>query len=68
MKTTVGIYVTKQTPGNDFSDVGIIIEGVVGSSRFGQRPTNSLAVWTLLLFEERYLLQLRYTFEGIQRF
>ncbi|KAA8582849.1 hypothetical protein FQN60_011910 [Etheostoma spectabile] len=29
MKATVGIYVTKQTPGNDFSDVGIIIEGVV---------------------------------------
>ena len=28
-QTTVGIYITRETPGNDFPDVGIIVEGVV---------------------------------------
>ncbi|XP_023810065.1 sterile alpha motif domain-containing protein 3 isoform X1 [Oryzias latipes] len=28
-KTTAGVYVAKETPGKDFPDVGIIIEGVV---------------------------------------
>ncbi|KAF3844217.1 hypothetical protein F7725_013558, partial [Dissostichus mawsoni] len=27
--TTVGIYVARETPSNDYSDVGVILEGVV---------------------------------------
>ncbi|KAK0146024.1 hypothetical protein N1851_014712 [Merluccius polli] len=67
-KTTVGIYVTRETPGNDFSDVGIIIEGVV----FLQDLDN-VSLATALLFGLFYSLnmsypsQLCYTFEVIQK-
>ena len=67
-KTTVGIYVTREMPGSDFSDVGIIIKGVV----FLQDLDN-VAHATAFLFGIFYSLnmsypsQLRYTFEAIQK-
>ncbi|KAA8577601.1 hypothetical protein FQN60_006800, partial [Etheostoma spectabile] len=67
-KTTVGIYVTRETPGNDFSDVGIIIEGVVVL-----QDLDNVALATALLFglcyslNMKYPSQLRYTFEVIQK-
>uniref|UniRef100_A0A8P4K4J7 Uncharacterized protein n=1 Tax=Dicentrarchus labrax TaxID=13489 RepID=A0A8P4K4J7_DICLA len=67
-KTTVGIYITRETPGNDFSDVGIIIEGVVVL-----QDLDNVAVATALLFglfyslNMRYPSQLRYTFEVIPK-
>uniref|UniRef100_A0A671W867 Uncharacterized protein n=1 Tax=Sparus aurata TaxID=8175 RepID=A0A671W867_SPAAU len=67
-KTTVGIYVTRETPGNDFSDVGIIIEGVVVL-----QDLDDVALATALLsglfysLNMRYPSQLRYTFEVIQK-
>ncbi|KAA8578244.1 hypothetical protein FQN60_018607, partial [Etheostoma spectabile] len=68
MKATVGIYVTKQTPGNDFSDVGIIIEGVVVLQDWTAWPINSLAVWTLVLFEHEVSVTAPLHFEGFKRF
>ncbi|KAA8578032.1 hypothetical protein FQN60_009810 [Etheostoma spectabile] len=68
MKTTVGIYVTKQTPGNDFPDVGIIIEGVVVL-----QDLDDVALTTALLFglcyslNMRYPSQFRYTLKGFKR-
>ncbi|XP_034562508.1 uncharacterized protein LOC117829078 [Notolabrus celidotus] len=67
-KTTVGIYVTRETPGNDFPDVGIIIEGVVVL-----QDLDNVALATAMLFGLFYSLnmsypsQLRYTFEVIQK-
>ncbi|XP_069375048.1 uncharacterized protein [Paralichthys olivaceus] len=63
-KTTVGIYITRE-PGNDFSDVCIIIEGVVVLQDLG-----NVALATALLFglfwslNMRYPSQLRYTFRS----
>uniref|UniRef100_A0A3P9JS78 Uncharacterized protein n=1 Tax=Oryzias latipes TaxID=8090 RepID=A0A3P9JS78_ORYLA len=50
-KTTVGVYVARETPGKDFPDVGIIIEGVV----------------ILQDLDNVALATLRYTFEVIQK-
>ena len=65
-KTTVGIYVTREKPGSEFSDVGIIIEGVVVL-----QDLDNVALATALLFglfySLRYPSQLRYTFEVIQK-
>jgi len=67
-KITVGIYITRETPDNDFSDVGIIIEGVVVL-----QDLDNVTLETALLFglfyslNMRYPSQLRYTFEVIQK-
>ncbi|KAG7513756.1 hypothetical protein JOB18_015916 [Solea senegalensis] len=67
-KTTVGIYVTRETPGIDISDVGIIIEGVVVL-----QDLDNVALATAMLFglfyslNMKYPSQLRYTFEVIQK-
>lgn len=67
-KTTVGIYVTRETPGSDSPDVGIIIEGVVVL-----QDLDNVALAVAMLFGLFYSLnmsypsQLRYTFEVIQK-
>lgn len=67
-KTTVEICVTREMPGSDFSDVGIIIEGVLVL-----QDLDNVALATALLFglfyslNLRYPSQLRYTFEVIQK-
>ena len=67
-KITVGISITRETPDNDFSDVGIIIEGVVVL-----QDLDNVTLETALLFglfyslNMRYPSQLRYTFEVIQK-
>lgn len=67
-KTTVGIYVSRDTPGNDCPDVGIIIEGVVVL-----QDLDSVALAVAMLFGLFYSLnmsypsQRRYTFEVIQK-
>lgn len=61
-------FLTKETPGTDFSDVGIIIEGVVVL-----QDMDNVALAIALLFglfyslNMRYPSQLRYTFEVIQK-
>ena len=66
-QTTVGIYITRETPGNDFPDVGIIVEGVVVL-----QDLDNVALATAFLFglfyslNMRYPSQLRFTFEVIQ--
>lgn len=66
--TTVGVYVTRGTPGKDFPDVGIIIEGVVIL-----QDLDNVALATAMLFglfycfNMSYPAQLRYTFEVIQK-
>lgn len=61
-------FLTKETPGTDFSDVGIIIEGVVVL-----QDLDNVALAIALLFglfyslNMRYPSQLRYTFEVIQK-
>ncbi|KAL6460861.1 hypothetical protein MHYP_G00308270 [Metynnis hypsauchen] len=67
-KTTVGIYVTREMPGSDSSDVGIIIEGVVVL-----QDLDNVALAAAMLFglfyclNMRYPSQLRFTFEVIQK-
>uniref|UniRef100_A0A3Q1F2C5 Uncharacterized protein n=1 Tax=Acanthochromis polyacanthus TaxID=80966 RepID=A0A3Q1F2C5_9TELE len=67
-KTTVGLYVTRETPGDHFSDIGVIIEGVVVL-----QDLDNVALATAMLFGLFYCLnmsyssQLHYTFEGIQK-
>ncbi|XP_039464174.1 zinc finger protein 678-like isoform X3 [Oreochromis aureus] len=67
-KTTVGIYVSRDTPGNYSFDVGIIIEGVVVL-----KDLDNVAIAVAMLFELLYSVnmsypsQLRYTFEVIQK-
>ncbi|XP_049325996.1 uncharacterized protein LOC125785859 [Astyanax mexicanus] len=67
-KTTVGVYVTRETPGSDSSDVGIIIEGVVVLQDLG-----NVALAVAMLFglfyslNMRYPSQLHFTFEVIQK-
>uniref|UniRef100_A0A3B3I525 Uncharacterized protein n=1 Tax=Oryzias latipes TaxID=8090 RepID=A0A3B3I525_ORYLA len=67
-KTTVGVYVARETPGKDFPDVGIIIEGVVIL-----QDLDNVALATAMLFglfycfNMSYLAQLPYTFEVIQK-
>uniref|UniRef100_A0A8C7XWQ7 Sterile alpha motif domain-containing protein 3 n=1 Tax=Oryzias sinensis TaxID=183150 RepID=A0A8C7XWQ7_9TELE len=67
-KTTAGVYVAKETPGKDFPDVGIIIEGVVIL-----QDLDNVALATAMLFglfycfNMSYPAQLRYTFEVIQK-
>lgn len=62
------IYVDRETPGNDFSDVGIIIEG---EAVF--QDLDNVAIATAMLFglfyslNMRYPPQLCYTFEVIQK-
>lgn len=66
-KTTVGIYVARETPTYK-SDVGIIIEGVVVL-----QDLDNVALATAMLLGLFYYLnmkypsQLRYTFEVIQK-
>uniref|UniRef100_A0A8B9H995 Uncharacterized protein n=1 Tax=Astyanax mexicanus TaxID=7994 RepID=A0A8B9H995_ASTMX len=57
-KTTVGIYVTRETPGSDSSDVGIIIESVVV-----RQDLDNVALAVAM----RYPSQLRFTFKVIQK-
>ncbi|CAI5657603.1 unnamed protein product [Oreochromis niloticus] len=67
-KTTVGIYVSRDTPGNYSFDVGIIIEGVVVL-----KDLDNVAIAVAMLFGLLYSVnmsypsQLRYTFEVIQK-
>uniref|UniRef100_A0A672FMJ4 Uncharacterized protein n=1 Tax=Salarias fasciatus TaxID=181472 RepID=A0A672FMJ4_SALFA len=67
-KTTVGIYVTRETAGVDMSDVGVIIEGVVVL-----QDLDNVALATEMVFGLFYSLnmcypsQLRYTLEVIQK-
>ncbi|CAI5674962.1 unnamed protein product [Oreochromis niloticus] len=67
-KTTVGIYVSRDTPGNYSFDVGIIIEGVVVL-----KDLDNVAIVVAMLFGLLYSVnmsypsQLRYTFEVIQK-
>ncbi|KAL2102887.1 hypothetical protein ACEWY4_002055 [Coilia grayii] len=67
-KTTVGIYVTREMPGNDFCDVAIIIEGGVVL-----QDLDNVAIATAMLFvlfyslNMKYPSQLHYTFEVIQK-
>ncbi|CAI5677231.1 unnamed protein product [Oreochromis niloticus] len=67
-KTTVGIYVSRDTPGNYSFDVGIIIEGVVVL-----KDLDNVAIAVAMLFgllysvNTSYPSQLRYTFEVIQK-
>ncbi|CAI5642295.1 unnamed protein product [Oreochromis niloticus] len=67
-KTTVGIYVSRDTPGNYSFDVGIIIEGVVVLN-----DLDNVAIAVAMLFGLLYSVnmsypsQLRYTFEVIQK-
>uniref|UniRef100_A0A8D2ZI94 Uncharacterized protein n=1 Tax=Scophthalmus maximus TaxID=52904 RepID=A0A8D2ZI94_SCOMX len=66
--TTVGIYVVKDTPSSDYSDLGIILEGVVVL-----QDIENVSLATAMLFglfytlNIRYPTKLRYTFEVIQR-
>lgn len=67
-KTTVGIYVARETPSSDHSDVGVIIEGEVVL-----RDLENVALASAMLFglfytlNMRYPSKLRYTFEVIQK-
>uniref|UniRef100_A0A3P9IJX0 Uncharacterized protein n=1 Tax=Oryzias latipes TaxID=8090 RepID=A0A3P9IJX0_ORYLA len=64
----LGVYVARETPGKDFPDVGIIIEGVVIL-----QDLDNVALATAMLFglfycfNMSYPAQLRYTFEVIQK-
>ncbi|KAL6483837.1 hypothetical protein MHYP_G00087090 [Metynnis hypsauchen] len=67
-RTMVGIYVAKETPSSNSSDVGVIIEGVVVL-----RGLENVAVATAMLFGFFYILnmkypsKLHYTMEVIQK-
>ena len=67
-RTTVGIYVARETPSSDHSDVGVIIEGEVVL-----RDLENVALASAMLFglfytlNMRYPSKLRYTFEIIQK-
>ncbi|KAF0039323.1 hypothetical protein F2P81_007558 [Scophthalmus maximus] len=54
-KTTVGIYVVKETHSSDYSDVGIILEGVVVL-----QDIENVALATAMLFGLFYTLNMRY--------
>lgn len=64
--TTVGIYVARETPSNDYSDVGVILEGVL-------HDLENVALAAAMLFGLMYALnmnypsKLRYTLEVIQK-
>ncbi|XP_034074475.1 uncharacterized protein LOC117547769 [Gymnodraco acuticeps] len=66
--TTVGIYVARETPSNDYSDVGVILEGVVVL-----HDLESVALAAAMLFglmyalNMNYPLKLRYTLEVLQK-
>lgn len=66
--TTVAIYISREMPGSDCSDVGIIIEGLVVL-----QDLDNVALATAMLFGLFYALnmkyppQLRYTFEVLQK-
>ncbi|KAK1893389.1 Potassium transporter 7 [Dissostichus eleginoides] len=66
--TTVGIYVARETPSNDYSDVGVILEGVVVL-----HDLENVALAAAMLFGLMYALnmnypsKLRYTLEVIQK-
>ncbi|KAI9541431.1 hypothetical protein NQZ68_029799 [Dissostichus eleginoides] len=66
--TTVGIYVARETPSNDYSDVGVILEGVVVL-----HDLENVALAAAMLFGLMYGLnmnypsKLRYTLEVIQK-
>ncbi|KAK1903676.1 Potassium transporter 7 [Dissostichus eleginoides] len=66
--TTVGIYVARETPSNDYSDVGVILEGVVVL-----HDLENVALAAAMLFglmyglNMNYPLKLRYTLEVIQK-
>ncbi|KAL7872438.1 hypothetical protein SRHO_G00074210 [Serrasalmus rhombeus] len=67
-RTVVGIYVARQTPGSNSSDVGVILEGVVVL-----RDLENVALATAMLFGFFYILNMRYpsklhyTLEVIQK-
>ncbi|KAL6460138.1 hypothetical protein MHYP_G00318970, partial [Metynnis hypsauchen] len=67
-RTMVGIYVAKETPGSNSSDVGVILEGVVVL-----RDLENVALATAVLFRFFYILnmkypsKLHYTMEVIQK-
>ncbi|CAL8384054.1 unnamed protein product [Arctogadus glacialis] len=66
--TTVGIYVIRETPNSEVSDVGVIIEGQVAL-----QDLETVALAAAMLFGLFYTLnmsypsKLRYTFEVIQK-
>ncbi|KAF3859061.1 hypothetical protein F7725_021460, partial [Dissostichus mawsoni] len=66
--TTVRIYVARETPSNDYSDVGVILEGVVVL-----HDLENVALAAAMLFGLMYALnmnypsKLRYTLEVIQK-
>lgn len=66
--TTVGIYVARETPSDDYYDVGVIIEGMVVL-----RDLDNVALASAMLFGLFYTLNLRYppklhyTFEAFQK-
>ncbi|KAL7872447.1 hypothetical protein SRHO_G00074300 [Serrasalmus rhombeus] len=67
-RTVAGIYVARQTPGSNSSDVGVILEGVVVL-----RDLENVALATAMLFGFFYILYMRYpsklhyTLEVIQK-
>ncbi|KAL7872442.1 hypothetical protein SRHO_G00074250 [Serrasalmus rhombeus] len=67
-RTVAGIYVARQTPGSNYSDVGVILEGVVVL-----RDLENVALATAMLFGFFYILNMRYpsklhyTLEVIQK-
>ncbi|KAL7872440.1 hypothetical protein SRHO_G00074230 [Serrasalmus rhombeus] len=67
-RTVAGIYVARQTPGSNSSDVGVILEGVVVL-----RDLENVALATAMLFGFFYILNMRYpsklhyTLEVIQK-
>ncbi|KAL7872455.1 hypothetical protein SRHO_G00074380 [Serrasalmus rhombeus] len=67
-RTVVGIYVARQTPCSNSSDVGVILEGVVVL-----RDLENVALATAMLFGFFYILNMRYpsklhyTLEVIQK-
>lgn len=66
--TTIGVFICRESPGSDSSDVGIIIEGEVVL-----QDLDNVALATAMLFGLFYSLnmkyppQLRYTFEVLQK-
>uniref|UniRef100_A0A3B4C433 Uncharacterized protein n=1 Tax=Pygocentrus nattereri TaxID=42514 RepID=A0A3B4C433_PYGNA len=67
-RTVVGIYVVRETPSSNSSDVGVILEGVVVL-----RDLENVALAAAMLFGVFYILNMRYpsklhyTLEVIQK-
>lgn len=67
-RTTVGIYVARETPTSHCSDVGIILEGVVVLEGLDKVALPSALLFGLFYaLNMKYPTKLRYTFEVIQK-